>query len=129
MEVSLFIAKILGPCFIVVALGMMFNREFYQKVMEDYSKNAALVFFSGMFPLIFGIVVVLLHNVWIAKWPVIITIIGWCGIIKGIWLTVFPGTVSGFTEAYTKNKALLTVHSAVALVFGVALTVLSYFVG
>ena len=129
MEVSLFIAKILGPCFIVVALSMLLNREFYQRVMEDFCRNAALVFFSGMFSLVFGIVVVLLHNVWIAKWPVIITIIGWCGIIKGSWLIVFPNTVSGFTEAYGKNKTLLAVHSVIALILGVVLTVLSYFVG
>ena len=127
MGTSLFIVKILGPCFLVVALGIMFNREFYQKVMEDFCKNSALMFFGGMFPLVIGLVIVLSHNVWVSSWPVIITIYGWAGILKGIWLLVFPNSAAKFTQAYSKNKTLLLVHSVVILLLGAALTIFGYF--
>lgn len=126
METSIFIARILGPCFLVVAIGIMFNQKFYQQVMEDYSKNSALVFFGGVLALVIGIVVVLNHNVWQANWPVVITIYGWGGIIKGIWLIVFPNSVPTFTRAYNKRPILLTVHSVLILLIGLALTYLSY---
>ena len=42
MGTSIFIAKILGPFLLVAALGIISNQKFYQKVMEDYSKNAAV---------------------------------------------------------------------------------------
>jgi len=127
MGTSLFIVKILGPCFLVVALGIMFNREFYQKVMEDFCKNSALMFFGGMFPLVIGLVIVLSHNVWVSGWPVIITIYGWAGILKGIWLLVFPNSAAKFTQTYSKNKTLLLVHSVVILLLGAALTIFGYF--
>lgn len=127
MDSSLFIVRILGPYFLIVALGMLLNRGFFQKMMEDFCKNNALLFLSGLFALIFGIVIVMLHNLWVSDWRVIITIFGWGGLIKGIWLIVFPNTVPKFMQVYSRNKSLLVVHSLVALVLGVCLTFLGYF--
>ena len=129
METSLFIAKILGPLVLVVAIGIMANRGFYQKVMEDFCKNAALIYIGGLFSLVIGILIVLAHNTWALNWALIITIFGWGGIIKGIWLIVFPNSIAKFMRVYQKNKALLGVHSVLALVVGTALTFLGYFAG
>ena len=126
METSLFIAKILGPLFVVVGASMLINRDFFRKVMEDYSKNTALVFFTGVCPLVFGIVILLLHNVWVANWTVLITIFGWGGIIKGIWLLLFPNTISKFMQAYLKNKALLVAHAILAVLLGAFLSYMGY---
>ena len=126
MGISIFLAKILGPCFVIIGVGILLNREFYQKVKEDFCKNAALLFYGGILALIIGLIIVLSHNVWVAKWPVIITIYGWGGIIKGTWLTVFPNSVFKFMEAYNKNKNLLLVHSLVIIVLGAALSILGY---
>jgi len=74
-----------------------------------------------------GLLVILLHNLWTANWVVIITIFGWCGVIKGIWLIVFPKSVGKLTEIYRKNTALLVVHLLIVLAVGVALTIFGYF--
>ncbi|OGW75710.1 MAG: hypothetical protein A2Z72_03305 [Omnitrophica bacterium RBG_13_46_9] len=129
METAIFIARIIGPCYIIFAVGMMSNREFYQKVMEDYFKNAALVFFGGLLALLIGFLILLSYNKWAANWTVIITLFGWGGIIKGIWLIVFPNTISKVMQAYRENKLLPAVHSLVALAVGVCLTFLGYFAG
>jgi hypothetical protein len=127
MVTSLFIAKVFGPYFIIVGLAMMLKRDFFLKVMEDYSKNTALVFFTGLFPLAVGIVIVLLHNVWVANWRVIITIFGWGGIVKGVWILFFPNNAFKFMQAYQKNKRLLVLHSILAIVLGAALVYYGYF--
>lgn len=127
MEAPVFIAKVFGIFYLVAAAGLMFNRQFYKKFMEDYSKNTALVFFSGMFALIVGIVIVLVHNVWTPHWTVIITLIGWIALIKGAWLIIFPNTVPGFMQAYQKNENLLIVHSFGAFIMGAVLTYFGFF--
>ena len=127
MENSVFIARILGPCMLIVALGFMRNRGFYQRVMEDYCKNAFMVFFGGMLALIIGIVIVLCHNYWVAEWYLVITIYGWGAIIKGAWLLVFPNTVPKFMQAYQKNKALFTAHIVFVVLFGAYMTLFAYF--
>ena len=128
METPVFIARIIGPVYIILAAGLMLNPKFYQKVMEDFSKNAALVFWSGLLALMIGFLIVLSYNVWAANWKVMITIFGWGGIIKGIWLTVFPNRVSKYMQLYQKNKNLLMVHSLVALALGICMTIFGYFV-
>ena len=129
MDSSVFIARIFGLCYLVIGVGFVLNRKAFQQVMVDFCKNAALLFFSGLFALAIGAAIILTHNAWVADWTVIITIIGWAGFIKGIWLTVFPGTVPKFMEAYQKNKNLVIVHSIAALAFGVVLTYFGFFAG
>ncbi len=85
METSVFIAKILGLCYLVLGAALLLNKGLIEKVMEDFCKNAALLFIMGVFTLVLGIVMILVHNIWVANWTVIITIIGWIAFIKGIW--------------------------------------------
>ncbi|MFC1576292.1 hypothetical protein ACFL3J_01330 [Candidatus Omnitrophota bacterium] len=125
---SIFFAKLLGPYFLIVAIGLMLNMKLYQKVMGDFVKNTALIYIGGVMALLFGLIVVLLHNVWAVSWALIITIVGWLGIIKGTWLIVFPGTVGKFTGGYLKKKGHLLPHAIVVGILGVALTVMGYFV-
>ncbi len=128
MGTSIFFAKLLGPYCIIVAVGALFNLKTYQKVMEDFFKNSALIYLGGIIALFFGFLIVLFHNVWVASYAVIITIFGWLGILKGTWLIILPNTVAKITESYQKNVVLLTVHLVIILALGVFLTVIGYFV-
>ncbi|MBU1913320.1 MAG: hypothetical protein KKB22_07300, partial [Candidatus Omnitrophica bacterium] len=74
-------------------------------------------------------VIILTHNVWAANWTVMITIIGWAGLIKGIWIIVFPNTVYKFMQVYQKNKSLQIIHPIVALILGTILSFFGFFVG
>jgi hypothetical protein len=126
MEISIFLAKLLGPYCIIVAIGIMFNLKTYQKVMEDFFKNSALVYLGGIIALFFGLLMVSFHNIWMAHWAVIITIFGWLGVIKGTWLIILPNTVAKLTKAYQRNTAMLVIHLVVVLILGIFLTVKGY---
>ncbi|MBN1354084.1 MAG: hypothetical protein JW994_05415 [Candidatus Omnitrophica bacterium] len=127
METSIFIARIFGLCYLVIGTAFAFNRKTFRRIMDDFCKNAALVFLSGMFALVIGIVIILKHNIWTTDWTVIITVIGWCGLVKGIWIITFPETVPRFMQAYQKNENLSLIHSVAALALGVILTYFGFF--
>ncbi|MFH0763335.1 MAG: hypothetical protein V1925_05570 [Candidatus Omnitrophota bacterium] len=129
MGISVFIARLLGPYCIIVAIGILFNLKTYQRLVEDFCKNLALVYLGGVISLFFGLLLVLFHNIWAFNWVVIITIIGWLGILKGIWLIVFPNTVAAFTKAYQKNIVLLRVHLVIIFALGACLAFFGYFAG
>ncbi|MBU0634020.1 MAG: hypothetical protein KKA52_03040 [Candidatus Omnitrophica bacterium] len=129
MQTSVFIAKILGPVCVIIGVSLMVNRKFYQKVMEDFSKNAALLFLAGIMPLFIGFLVVLSHNVWELSWRLIITIYGWGGIIKGVWMIVLPDSVAKFMQMYQKNEALLKMHSVIVVIVGAVLSFFGYIAG
>ena len=127
MGTSIFIARVFGLCYLVLGVGFLFNRKAFQQIMGDFCKNAALVFFAGIFALVVGAVIILTHNVWVANWTVLITILGWGALIKGIWLVVFPGTVFKFMQSYRKNKNMLIIQPIIVLILGAVLTYFGFF--
>ena len=129
METSIFIARIFGLCYLILGAGFVFNRKAFGQVIDDFCKNAALVIYGGLVSLVIGVVIILTHNVWVANWTVIITIIGWLALIKGIWIIVFPNTVPKFIQAYKKNENLLIVNPIVILILGAVLTFFGFFAG
>jgi hypothetical protein len=126
MENSIFLAKIIGPYLIIVGIGVLLNLKTYQNMIGDFVKNSALLYLGGVIALLVGLLLVLIHNVWIASWIVIITIIGWLGIMKGAWLIIFPNTVGKLTDAYQNKTGLLVVHLFIALALGIFLTLKGY---
>jgi uncharacterized membrane protein len=129
METPIFIARIFGLCYLIIGVGFVFNRKVFQRIMDDFCKNTVLVFYGGLFALVIGIVIILTHNVWAANWTVIITIIGWLALIKGIGMIVFPNMASRFMQSYRKNESLLIFHSIGALILGAVLTFFGFFAG
>ena len=125
MEGSIFFARLLGLYFVIVAIGFLFNLKTYQRLLEDFCKNVALIYIGGVLALWFGLVIVLFHNVWVANWTVIITIFGWLGLIKGTWLIILPNTVSHLAETYQKKTPAL-IHLTIVLALGVFLLIKGY---
>lgn len=127
MEMSLFFAKFLGPWFIIMGIGILFNLKNYQKLIEDFFNNSALIYLGGLMALIFGLLTVLFHNLWAADWFVIITIFGWLSIIKGVWLIVFPKSAVKITQFYKQKSEFLSAHSLIVLGLGIFLSIKGYF--
>ena len=58
------------------------------KEFSNYYKILMIGFLGGILALFIGAFIISVHNIWIFKWPIIITIIGWLSLIKGFWLLV-----------------------------------------
>ncbi len=127
MNASLFIAKLMGPCCLVMGLGLFLNPDNYQKILKEFCASAAATFFGGIMSMVLGILIVLNHNIWVFNWNVIITLYGWGGIIKGIWMVVFPKSVPCVTDACTKNKCLMLVQCGFVVLIGLVFTYFGYF--
>lgn len=122
MESSILIARIIGPLFALIAVGMIFNRNTYGVIMAEFVESRALIYLSGAIALVTGIVVVHFHNLWVGDWRVIITVIGWLSLLKGIIRLVYPQVVRKVGKRFVDNFALMTGSGAVILVLGVFLT-------
>lgn len=126
MDKSILLAKFIGTYIIVIAIGMLLNLKVYCKVMEDFFKNSALVYVTGLITFIAGLAIVLVHNMWVADWRVIITVFGWIALIKGAWLIILPDTLVKITEAYVKNIKLLVIPWIIMLPIGIFLMFKGY---
>lgn len=90
MDRSLFLARLMGPTFVVIALGMLINLGMYESMIAEALHTGIVAYLSGLLSLIAGLAIVNLHNVWCADWRVIFTILGWLMAIGGIIRIVMP---------------------------------------
>ncbi len=126
METAAFLAQILGPIIIAVSLGLLVNQKSYLKMLADFEKSPALTYIGGISAMAIGLAVVLHHNVWLCDWPVVITIFGWGGIIKGIFLLIFPDKVYALSKAIKLDK-ILTPCAVIYLLLGAYLSYVGFF--
>ena len=84
--------------------------------------------FSGLIALVIGMVFVLAHNIWVKDWPVLITIFGWLGLLKGVSLIFAPKAMTKWSKSLLKKREFIFFGSAFYLVFGLILGWFGYFV-
>jgi hypothetical protein len=90
MDRSLFLARLMGPIFVTIALGMLINLGMYESTIREALHTGILFYLSGLLSLLAGLAIVNLHNTWCAEWRVIVTVIGWLMTVGGIVRIVVP---------------------------------------
>ena len=106
MELSILIAKVVSVIYLSASLGSFFSKDYYLRISEDMCKNAALTYMMGFVTVIFGFLIVNYHNLWGSDWTVLITIIGWLSLIKGVILIVSPKFLQSLYEPFLTERAL-----------------------
>jgi hypothetical protein len=126
MDTSLFLARLIGPVLVVLAIGLLTRQDAWRSMAKEFTANRPLLFLSGFMTLLGGLALVNTHNVWETGWPVIITIFGWLAVIGGIARMLFPETVVGISERMLNNKTYLSVAGIVEGLIGLWLCYVGY---
>ena len=79
----------------------------------EMTDDKAFVISTGYITLLMGLVTVILHNVLVADWRIVITILGWSTLIKGIMKIGFPETIHKQAQRFKKKQ----LFSAAFLIF------------
>lgn len=101
METSIFFAKLYGILFLVLGL-LSLKTRFLGKTIER-TDNTLFTVSTGYVSMLLGLVTVILHNVWIADWRGVITLLGWSSFLKGIMKTGFPELIHKQAQMF-KNR-------------------------
>ena len=90
MDTSILIARLLAVVYLTVGIGMLFNHEYYQKMLKKILKDPTVFYFGGVMALVAGVLMVTFHNIWQWNWLGLITLFGWIAVLKGVMLLVLP---------------------------------------
>ena len=107
MDLSIYLARVFGIYLVVACVAMLVNRRHLSKILDDFSKSMGLVVFSGLMHLFLGLLVVVAHNVWTMDFRVLVTFIGWAGVVKGGLRILAPTKVSHLSEEFAVGKKLV----------------------
>lgn len=127
METSVLIAKLMGPTMVVMAVAILKDRDDITQIAREFINSRALVFLAGVLTFLAGLAVTIHHNIWVADWPVLITIIGWAMIIGGIIRIAMPNIVVSWGEKMLEARNGILLAGIVWLAIGAFLSFVGYF--
>ncbi len=90
---TIFLGKLLGLYLVAISIGMLANRSRTITAHDEMARSGPWMLFSGMVATVAGLAVVLGHNVWSggALPVVVVTLVGWAALLKGVMLLLVPG--------------------------------------
>ncbi len=104
MEITIFFARLWGSFFVIFGTLLIVTGQLGKTI--EMTDDRAFVISTGYITLLLGLVTVILHNVWVAEWPVVITLLGWSTVIKGIMKIGFPEHIHKQAQRFKKKQAV-----------------------
>ncbi len=126
MNTSTYIARLIGPLFLIMGLGMLVEGDTVRALSQEFLSNLSLIYLAGMLALVAGLAIVNAHNLWVADWRILITILGWLSVIAGIIRLLFPGKVQSLGAGLISHPHAMLIGGIVVLVLGVILAWAGY---
>ena len=118
MSSSKFIARLIGPLFVVSGIAMLWNHGSYPDMVEEFLRSPALIYIAGFLALLGGLAIVNVHNSWLWGWPLIVTVIGWLAVIGGTFRMVAPRYVQTLGSAMFAYSAVVIAIAILSVALG-----------
>ena len=104
MDTSVFFAQLWGGFFVIFGCLFIITRQLGKTI--EMTDDKAFVISTGYISMLMGLVTVILHNIWVVDWRVVITILGWSTLIKGIMKIGFPEQIHKQAQRFNKNQII-----------------------
>ena len=89
--ITIFLGRLLGLYLVAISGGMLANRHRTLATLDEMARSGPWMLFSGMVATAGGLAVVLGHQVWSGgALPVVVTLVGWAALLKGVTLLLVP---------------------------------------
>ena len=120
------IFQIISIVYIAVGIGIFINPGFYKKLFEDFIENAAVLYLGGITALVVGYLILAFHNTWTMDMSVIITIVGWLALIKGVVILIQPKIIITLSKAILQKENILKIEAIAVIILGLTFAFLGF---
>ncbi len=120
MDTIIVLARISGIMCLLIGLSVM-NKKYMAAIVGELENSKAMFWFAGFIAALLGAITLAFYSTWSFHWPVLITILGWLALLKGIVIMLFPTSL--WHSFYRKFKAggIIMFSGIIALLFGIIL--------
>ena len=126
MQASLFLARLLGPLLLIPGIGILVKPRVFLTMASEVVGSVTLLYLFGLVDLAAGLAIVLTHNVWVASWRVLITLIGWIMLVRGALRVAIPDAIKGYAADLIRRRQALPVSGTVLVILGIVLCYFGY---
>ncbi len=126
MHLTIFLGKIFGLFFVITSIAYLTDTKSCKKTIHKILASSEISGLLASLILIFGLIVVNLHNVWSSPIQIIVTLFGWILLVFGVFLNFFRKSMDNFTKKMQKHHGYTWISLAF-LAVGIYLTYMTYF--
>jgi hypothetical protein len=94
MHRAQYIARLTGPEFAAIGVGMLANQATYRQMAGQFLAGYPFIYFPGVLILIGGLIILNTHHIWTRDERSVITALGWVMSIVGIYRIIAPQFVN-----------------------------------
>lgn len=126
-HLTIFLSRLLGLFFLLVAITMFLQQQNTVETVAMFFRDPPLIMVLGMITLAIGLAIVLAHNVWSGGvLPVVVTVLGWLFLIRGIVLLTLPPTEVTALFEMLRFSRFAPLFELIMLIIGAYLTVAGF---
>ena len=112
--------------YLAIGVGILVNPEFYSKTFQAFVGNGSFMYFVGIMALVVGYLIVAFHNTWTCDVSVIITVLGWIALIKGIVILVAPKAMIALVRLIVEKSMFMKIEAILAIVLGLLFSYIGF---
>lgn len=124
--ITIAIAKILGPYLFITGLAVLLKRKEIMLAVVSLFKEQAARFIGALMALLFGLIIISVHNDWSTLPAALVSFFGWGGVVKGVaYLFLKEDVIARLTEKLLTRRWYL-IDGLVAVGIGLYLANYAY---
>lgn len=122
MELSTFLARLLGLYMLILAGLWVIQKDQVDAVIKDFIASKGLIFFSEIINIVAGLAIAIGHPVWEFGWKGLISLIAYIMIFQGIMRVAFIDKVQKNAKKFMNSKVFFWPTIGVMVLLGCILT-------
>ena len=111
-------AGLMGPTLLAIGIAMLVNARHFPEMAKQIGNDPGLIFVSGILLLVAGLAIVRVHNVWSGGWRVVVTVLGWLAVIRGILRMLLPFWAASIASSLGQSSTPVIIGALVPLLVG-----------
>lgn len=123
-----YVFQLLGLAYFAAGLGMLIRPAFYARMIAQMLESPPVIYVSGFMTLTLGYLLIRFYGTTSADLRLILTIIGWIALLKGLNAIILPDLLIKFSRGFLRSGRTVAVAGTVMTAVGIAMMYVGFIV-
>lgn len=120
--------QLLGLAYLAAGLGMLINPTFYKRMIDQMVDSPPVIYVSGFMTLAVGYLLIAFYSTWGVDLRLILTVIGWIALFKGLSAIILPELFVRFSRGFIRSGKTVIGAGLVMTALGIVILYVGFFV-
>jgi hypothetical protein len=118
MTLTSYVAQLLGLYLTVSGVLMIVREQAMIELVPKFTDSPAFLYFLGSLRILIGLAIVLAHTMWVGTLGLVIYLLGWISLLRGIAMLLLPAEAERKILANFSRGNVSYVTALLAIVLG-----------